>query len=252
MPDRNWPDRNRLDRNGESEKNIALLIDADNASPDHLDEVLLVLGELGTINVRRAYGNWAKTSLKGWSILSLEQSIIQVQQPDPTKGKSVTDMRMAIEAMDLLHGGRVRGFGIMSSDSDFLPLVQRIREDGLNVYGFGTAKTPHSFQQACTRFFDVAALAAQEPESLEQPAASKGTRPVDSELLQVLGAAFKASKRDEDGYASLSEMGQRAKAVSSFAARNYGYTRLSELIKAVPNFEVKAGPDGGLLVKRLR
>ena len=252
MLDRKRPDRNWPDRNGEAEKNIALLIDADHASPDHLDEVLLVLGELGTINVRRAYGNWAKASLKGWGNLTGAHSILPIQQFDVVKGKSATDMRMVIEAMDLLFGGRVDGFGIMSSDSDFLPLAMRIKEDGLPVYGFGTAKTPISFQQACSRFFDVAALALDEQDALEQPLASKGTRPVDAELLQVLGQAFKASKRDEEGYASLSEMGQRAKAVSSFAARNYGYTRLSDLIKAVPNFEVRAGPDGGLLVKRLR
>jgi uncharacterized protein (TIGR00288 family) len=240
------------DRRGDAEKNIALLIDADNASPDHLDEVLLVLGELGTINVRRAYGNWAKASLKGWGNLTGMQSILPVQQFDVVKGKSATDMRMVIEAMDLLYGGRVDGFGIMSSDSDFLPLAMRIKQDGLPVYGFGTAKTPISFQQACSRFFDIAALSLNEQEALEQPVSSKGTLPVDEDLLKVLGAAFKASKRDEDGYASLSELGQRANAVSSFAARNYGYTRLSDLIKAVPNFEVKAGADGGLLVKRLR
>jgi hypothetical protein len=140
----------------------------------------------------------------------------------------------------------------MSSDSDFLPLAQRIREDGLQVYGFGTAKTPLSFQQACTRFFDVGALAMNDEEELEQPHAAKGQRPVDPELLQVLGNAYKASKRDDEGYTPLSELGQRAKAVSSFAARNFGYTRLSDLIKAVPNFEVKSGDEGQLLVKRLR
>ena len=243
-----------IDRRTEAEANIALLIDADNASPDHLDEVLLVLGELGSINIRRAYGNWAKASLKGWVELSLEHSIIPVQQLDPTKGKSVTDMRMAIDAMDLLHGGRVDGFGIMSSDSDFLPLVQRIREDGLQVYGFGTTKTPLSFQQACSRFFDVAALAAdeQEQDPLEQPTARGRQRPIDAELLKVLGAAFKASKRDEEGYAPLAELGQRATAVSSFAVRNYGFTRLSDLVKAVPNFDVKTSEDGTILVKRLR
>jgi hypothetical protein len=91
-----------------------------------------------------------------------------------------------------------------------------------------------------------------EDAQLEQPTTAKGQRPVDSELLQVLGAAYKASKRDDEGYTPLSELGQRAKAVSSFAARNYGYTRLSDLIKAVPNFEVKNGADGRLLVKRLR
>jgi uncharacterized protein (TIGR00288 family) len=240
------------ERNIDQEANIALLIDADNASPEHLDDVLLVLGELGTINIRRAYGNWAKASLKGWSTLSIGHSIVQMQQPDIVKGKSATDMKMTIDAMDLLYRGNVDGFGIMSSDSDFLPLAQRIREDGLQVYGFGTAKTPVSFQQACSRFFDVGALALDQEEQLEQPAAGKGQRPVDAELLQVLGAAYKASKRDEEGYTPLSELGQRAKAVSSFAARNFGYTRLSDLIKAVPNFEVKSGDDGRLLVKRLR
>ena len=236
----------------EAERNIALLIDADNASPDHLDEVLLVLGELGTINIRRAYGNWAKASLKGWGNLTGMHSILPVQQFDVVKGKSATDMRMVIEAMDLLFGGRVDGFGIMSSDSDFLPLAMRIKQDGLPVYGFGTAKTPISFQQACSRFYDVAALANDKGEALEAPPAAAGQREVDAELLQVLGAAFKASKRDEEGYASLSEMGQRAKAVSSFAVRNYGFTRLSDLIKAVPNFGVKTGADGRLVVKRLR
>ena len=236
-------------QDADHELNIALLIDADNASPDHLDEVLLVLGELGTINIRRAYGNWQKTSLKGWGTLTGMHSIVPMQQFDVAKGKSATDMRMTIDAMDLLYRGHVDGFGIMSSDSDFLPLAQRIREDGLPVYGFGTAKTPQSFQQACTRFFDVAALASAEGGMADGNQASK---PIDKELLDVLGAAFKASKRDEDGYAALSELGQRAKAVSSFAVRNYGYTRLSELIRAVPNFEVKTGDDGRLAVKRLR
>ena len=233
----------------EHELNIALLIDADNASPDHLDEVLLVLGELGTINIRRAYGNWQKTSLKNWGTLTGLHSIVPMQQFDVAKGKSATDMRMTIDAMDLLYRGHVDGFGIMSSDSDFLPLAQRIREDGLPVYGFGTAKTPQSFQQACTRFFDVAALAS---DSSGNGGSGDDCKPIDKELLDVLGAAFKASKRDDDGYAALSELGQRAKAVSSFAVRNYGFTRLSDLIRAVPNFEVKTGEDGRLAVKRLR
>ena len=231
--------------------NIALLIDADNASPDHLDEVLLVLGELGTINIRRAYGNWAKASLKGWGDLSGLHSIIPMQQFDVVKGKSATDMRMTIDAMDLLYRGNVDGFGIMSSDSDFLPLAQRIREQGLPVYGFGTAKTPLGFRQACTRFFDVAALAANQPAQGSSHEDAKEAN-VDHALLELLGHAYKASERDEEGYTTLSELGQRAKAVSSFATRNYGYTRLSDLIRAIPNFDVKPGPNGRLLVKRLR
>ena len=241
------------DRHDEREDNIALLIDADNASPEHLDEVLLVLGELGAINVRRAYGNWAKTALKGWGNLTGIHSIVPMQQFDVAKGKSATDMRMTIDAMDLLYRGHVDGFGIMSSDSDFLPLAQRIREEGLPVYGFGTTKTPLGFRQACTRFFDVAALhLPDDAATAEELTESAEQRPVDDELIDLLGQAYKASKRDDEGYASLSELGQRATAVSSFAARNYGFTRLSDLIRSVPNFDVKAATDGSLLVKRLR
>jgi uncharacterized protein (TIGR00288 family) len=184
------------DRHDEREDNIALLIDADNASPEHLDEVLLVLGELGTINVRRAYGNWAKSSLKGWGNLTGIHSIVPMQQFDVAKGKSATDMRMTIDAMDLLYRGHVDGFGIMSSDSDFLPLAQRIREEGLPVYGFGTTKTPLGFRQACTRFFDVAALHLPDDMSgTEEP--TDAERPVDDELIDLLGQAYKASKRDD-------------------------------------------------------
>ena len=240
----------RLD---ERQDNIALLIDADNASPDHFDEVLLVLGELGTINIRRAYGNWAKASLKGWGNLTGIHSIIPMQQFDVAKGKSATDMRMTIDAMDLLYRGHIDGFGIMSSDSDFLPLAQRIREEGLPVYGFGTAKTPLGFRQACTRFFDIAALyTTDEDQQTDEPSELTLQRPVDDDLIDLIGSAYKASKRDDEGYASLSELGQRATAVSSFAARNYGFTRLSDLIRAIPNFDVKSAADGSLLVKRLR
>ncbi|QIK77594.1 NYN domain-containing protein [Sphingomonas piscis] len=231
------------------DSNIALLIDGDNASPDHFDEVLLVLGEFGTINVRRVYGNWQKPSLKGWANLSGQQSIVPIQQFDVSKGKSATDMRMIIDAMDLLYRGSIDGFGIMSSDSDFLPLAQRIREDGIPVYGFGTTKTPLPFQQACTRFFDIAAL---ERSGQDNGGATEPPRELENDLLQVLGAAYKASKRDDEGYASLGELGQRATAVSSFSARNYGHAKLSDLIRSLPNFEVKTAADGRQLVKRLR
>lgn len=236
----------------DAELNIALLIDADNASPDHLDEVLTVLAELGEINIRRAYGNWSKPALKSWGALTGKHSIIPVQQFDIVKGKSATDMKMCIDAMDLLYRGNVDGFGLMSSDSDFLPLAQRIREDGLPVYGFGTAKTPESFKQACTRFFDVAALVDKNGDSDSDKSGKKGKQTVDEQLLTVLGNAWKASKRDTEGYASLSEMGQRAKAVSSFAVRNYGFTRLSDLVRSLDQYDVKDGADGRLVVKRLR
>jgi uncharacterized protein (TIGR00288 family) len=232
--------------------NIALLIDADNASPDSLDAVLTVLAELGTVNIRRAYGNWQKPALKGWSAMVHRHAIEPQQQFDLTKGKSSTDMKMIIDAMDLLYRGHVDGFGLMSSDSDFMPLAMRIRQDGLPVYGFGTSRTPEAFRQACTRFIDVGALAkADEPEAQEdKPALPK--RAVDDELVKLLGAAFRASQRDGRGYASLSEVGKRAGNRSSFDARSYGYADLAELIDAVPNFATERREDGRVFVKRVR
>lgn len=235
------------------DRNVALLIDADNASPDSLDPVLTVLAELGTVNIRRAYGNWQKPGLKGWAQIVHLHAIEPQQQFDLTKGKSATDMKMIIDAMDLLYGGHVRGFGIMSSDSDFMPLAMRIRQDGLPVYGFGGAKTPKSFQNACTRFIDVGALAKAEAAEPAPAAAASGAKPgVDETVIKLLGDAIKASKRDERGFASISEIGRRAGNRSSFDARNYGYSRLSELIEAIPNFQVEKRDGGEVYVKRLR
>lgn len=226
--------------------NIALLVDGDNARPASLDPVLTVLAELGTVNIRRVYGNWSKVGLKGWSALTHQYALEPHQQFDVTKGKNATDMKMTIDAMDLLFSGRVDGFGIMSSDSDFAPLVMRLRQDGLPVYGFGTADTPVSFKQACTRFIDVDALAAAPAEA---PSAAKA--PIDKEVIDLLLDAVSASKRDERGFASLSEIGQRAGNRSSFDARNYGFSRLSELVEAIPNFATEKREGGRVFVRRV-
>ncbi len=230
--------------------NIALLIDADNASPDSLDAVLAVLAELGTVNIRRAYGNWQKPALKGWSAMVNRRAIEPQQQFDLTKGKSSTDMKMIIDAMDLLYRGHVDGFGIMSSDSDFMPLATRIRQDGLPVYGFGASKTPESFQQACTRFIDTNAItAALDSSGRQEPAAAK--RPVDSQLRALLAEAYEAVRHDEKGFASLSSVGQHASNRSSFDARNYGFKRLSDLMASLPGFEVERREGGSVFVRRV-
>lgn len=239
-------------------RNIALLIDADNASWHALDPVLTVLAELGTVNIRRVYGNWSKPGLKGWKDMTVKHGIEPQQQFDLTKGKNATDMKMTIDAMDLLFRGRVEGFGIMSSDCDFMPLAMRIRQDGLPVYGFGEDKTPEGFKQACTRFIDVDALMRSDDliEPTQIPPAIGGRSPpageVGTELLKLLLDAYKAARRDEKGYVSLSEMGQIAANRSSFDARNYGFNHLSDLIQAVPNFATERRADGRLFVKRLR
>ncbi|HUD89992.1 NYN domain-containing protein [Sphingobium sp.] len=274
----------------EGRGNIALLIDADNASAAHFDSVMTVLAELGTVNVRRAYGNWSKATLKPWAALSITQAIEPQQQFDLTKGKNATDMKMTIDAMDLLASGRVDGFGLMSSDSDFTPLVTRIRQDGIPVYGFGTANTPEGFRHACTRFIDVAALERTEVPVLEsdtpvpetkakksaakkpadqkaavKPAAKKaaapkatpvvaaaGAKPVDAEVVKLLTDAYDAVKRDEKGFAALGSVGQLAGNRSSFDTRNYGYKRLSDLVRAIPNFAVEVREGGQTWIKRVR
>ncbi|MBW8783417.1 MAG: NYN domain-containing protein [Novosphingobium sp.] len=227
-------------------RNIALLIDADNSRAESLDDVLTILGDLGIVNIRRAYGNWSKPGLKSWSAIVHRYAIEPQQQFDITKGKNATDMKMTIDAMDLLYGGHVTGFGIMSSDSDFMPLAMRIRQNGLPVYGFGATKTPEGFRQACTRFIDLSAVI--EPAVYDKPGP---TREIDAELVKVLGDAWKASKRDDQGFAELTELGQRAANRSSFDARSYGFERLSDLIASLPNFIIRR-EGGRALVKRLR
>lgn len=230
--------------------NIALLIDADNASPGSLDPVLTVLAELGNVNIRRVYGNWKKAELKGWADRTLSHGIEPFQQFDLTKGKNATDMKMTIDAMDLLFRGRVTGFGIMSSDSDFTPLAMRIRQEGIAVYGFGTDRTPEGFRAACTRFIDVGAL-IKAHEAEQTPAPLLSTSEIDSATVTLLIDAYNAARRDEQGYASLHEMGQLAGNRSSFDARNYGFKRLSDLIRKVPNFQSELR-DGRMFVKRVR
>ena len=231
--------------------NIALLIDADNASHAGIDPVLTVLAELGTVNIRRAYGNWRKQSLKGWADLVHKYGIEPQQQFDLTRGKNATDMKITIDAMDLLFGGRVDGFGIMSSDSDFMPVAMRIRQDGIPVYGFGAAKTPDGFKQACTRFIDVEALIRAER---QQNGGGKGGKKgeVEEDVVALLIDAYDAAKRDENGFAALSAVGQRAGNRSSFDVRNYGYTRLRDLIEDIPNFHTEQRDNGQVWVKRLR
>jgi uncharacterized LabA/DUF88 family protein len=231
-------------------KNIALLIDADNASHAGIDPVLTVLAELGQVNIRRAYGNWAKPALAKWNQITHRYGLQPMQQFDLTKGKNATDMAMTIDAVDLLYRGKVDGFGIMSSDSDFTPLVTRLRQDGLIVYGFGSAKAPEAFKTACTRYIDVDQLIRTDAAEEDQPAAE--TQQVDRELIELLGAAWKAASRDEEGYAKLQEVGQIAGNRSSFDVRNYGYKRLSDRMRATGDAFKLERRDNQLYVKRVR
>ena len=232
-------------------KNIALLLDADNASHAGIDPVLTVLAELGQVNIRRAYGNWAKPALSNWNKITHRYGLQPMQQFDLTKGKNATDMAMTIDAIDLLYDGKVDGFGIMSSDSDFTPLVTRLRQDGLIVYGFGSDKAPEPFKTACTRYIDVDQLIRTSAQ--EEDGGKADGRQIDQELIELLGAAWKAASRDEEGFARLQEVGQIAGNRSSFDVRNHGFKRLSDLMKAAgDNFKLERRDGNQLYVKRLR
>jgi len=236
-------------------RNIALLIDADNTSPKGIDPVLTVMAELGQVNIKRAYGNFAKNNLAHWDKITHKYGIRPQQQFDLTAGKNATDMAMTIDAMDLLYQGKVDGFGIMSSDSDFTPLVSRLRQDGLVVYGFGSnSKTPAAFKSACTRFIDIDALIKGASDEIEETKAKAGPTKsiIDDELVALLGAAWKASRRDENGFAALSEIGNIAGNRSSFDVRNYGCKRLSDLFEALDQFQIERRENGHVYVKRLR
>jgi uncharacterized LabA/DUF88 family protein len=142
------------------EAKIALLIDADNCPATKIDEILDELARFGVINIRRAYGNWKSPNLRSWEVVLHDYAIQPVQQFAYTKGKNATDSAMIIDAMDLLYSQRLDGFGLASSDSDFTPLVMRIRANGLKVFGFGEEKTPKPFVSACSRFLYLETLGA--------------------------------------------------------------------------------------------
>ncbi|MEP3420738.1 MAG: NYN domain-containing protein [Erythrobacter sp.] len=237
-------------------KNIALLIDADNTTPDGIDPVLTVMAELGQVNIRRAYGNFAKANLKKWGDLTNKYGIRPQQQFDVSKGKNATDMAMTIDAIDLLNQGKVDGFGIMTSDSDFTPLVTRLRQDGIVVYGFGEAKTPQAFKSVCTRFIDIRQLIANSHADRSGDAAAdeaiRADAVVDNDLLELITAAYSEAKRDEKGFAKLQQVGQIAGNRSSFDVRNYGFKSLSELFATLDNFVVERSTDNQVYVKRLR
>ncbi len=237
-------------------KNIALLIDADNTTPDGIDPVLTVMAELGQVNIRRAYGNFAKDNLSRWDKITNKFGIRPQQQFDVSKGKNATDMAMTIDAIDLLYQGKVDGFGIMTSDSDFTPLVTRLRQDGIIVYGFGEAKTPSAFKSVCTRFIDIKQLIATNAADRTTPSSKdsgKSTgKSVDDDLIELITAAYSEAKRDEQGYTRLSHVGQIAGNRSSFDVRNYGFKSLNEMFSTLDNFSLERRDDNQIYVKRLR
>lgn len=231
---------------------LAVLIDADNAQPAIVEGLLAEIAKYGTAHVKRAYGDWTGTSLRGWKDQLLAQSIQPIQQFAYTAGKNATDSAMIIDAMDLLYAGRFDGFCIVSSDSDFTRLASRIRESGLTVYGFGEQKTPKPFVAACDKFIyseNLAELPAAVATAGATPrgkqTASAAQLKGDAALMRRLRNAVEAAS-DDDGWAALAHVGQIIiKQRSDFDPRTYGYAKLSDLIAATTVFELDRRDPGG-------
>ncbi|HMW51393.1 MAG TPA: NYN domain-containing protein [Rhodocyclaceae bacterium] len=257
------------------ESHIALLIDADNCPAAKIEEILDELAKYGVINIRRAYGNWKSPGLKSWEAVLHEYAIQPMQQFAYTKGKNATDSAMIIDAMDLLYSQNLDGFCLASSDSDFTPLVMRIRANGLKVFGFGEKKTPSPFVNACSKFLyleNLGATDADTPASEAPPAAvpsaraepdggagrgtaagdagkaaESSTRPVtrptprelrgDARLVNLLRKSVEAAA-DDEGWAALGEVGQHISKQASFDSRNVGYARLRDLMQDIGLFDV--------------
>ncbi len=218
---------------------LAVLIDADNAQPSITDGLMEEIARFGTANVKRIYGDWTSSRLNGWKEMLLKHSIQPIQQFAYTTGKNATDSAMIIDAMDLLYTKRFDGFCIVSSDSDFTKLAARIRESGVMVYGFGEQKTPEPFVTACDKFVYTEVLRQscdEAPEKIKRKD-SKALK-MDTRLVNLLRNAVELSS-DDSGWAHLGAVGSNiVKHAPDFDARNYGYKKLGDLVRATELFEV--------------
>jgi uncharacterized protein (TIGR00288 family) len=233
---------------------IALLIDCDNVSHSSIEGVIDELSKLGMVNVRHAHGDWNSPSLSGWIEKLHPHAIRPMQQFAYTKGKNATDSAMIIDAMDLLYSHSIDAFALMTSDSDFTPLVMRIRESGFPVYGFGEKKTPTPFVDSCSTFIFTENLAAEredkDPRRTQARADRKKLRQ-DSALLKLLRTAVEQTSDDEN-WTHMSKVGSYISNNSSFSPINYGYKKLSDLIRETGLFEMEMRDGSNMFIKDAR
>ena len=232
---------------------LAVLIDADNASAQIATGLFEEIAKLGEASVRRIYGDFSSTRLRGWADILAQHAIMPHQTFAYTTGKNASDIALVIDAMDLLHSGRFDGFCLVSSDSDFTRLAARIREDGIDVYGFGEQKTPESFRQACRRFVYTENLLPEAP-SADETAEPKAKR---SKALKPPSAAVPLFNKvialadDDAGWVSLGAVGQRLVDMApDFDPRTFGHVKLSDLVEKCGGFELRREDGGGVFIRR--
>jgi hypothetical protein len=218
---------------------FAVLIDADNTSPQIAGGLFEEVAKFGEASVRRIYGDFSTPQLKSWSDILQKYAIDPYQQFAYTKGKNASDIALVIDAMDLLHSGRFDGFCLVSSDSDFTRLASRLREQGADVYGFGAQKTPESFRQACRRFIYTENLVPQAGGGSLNAAAKPGSLQPPSAAIPILQKAI-SQIETEDGWVLLGSVGdQISNLFSDFDVRTYGASKLSDLVRKTDAFEIE-------------
>lgn len=233
----------RMPEGPDLQRNLAMLIDGDNAQQSLLEQMFEEVSRYGTVTIRRAYGDWVQPNLSNWRSAMLAHAIQPIQQWRYTTGKNATDSALIIDAMDILYSGTVQGFCVVSSDSDYTRLCMRIRESGLFVMGMGRKQTPEAFIKACDVFVYV--------ENLTQTAKAAQLKKVDTEkaattksgteLINLLHRAFDISEHN-DGWVQLTTLGQALYRLDpSFDSRTYGHKSLSLLIKSLPKQFVLKG-----------
>ena len=228
---------------------LAVLIDADNTSSKVADALFDEVAKIGEASLRRIYGDFSDSRLRGWADILARHAILPYQQFAYTSGKNSSDIVLVIDAMDLLHSGRFDGFVLVSSDSDFTRLAARIREQGLEVYGIGQAKTPESFRQACSRFIFTENFV---PPVTAGKAAKPGLHAV-ADVVPLLRKVIAQLEEGADGWIPLGGVGSTLTNLSpEFDTRSYGHARLSDLIEATGQFEVDRKASGGPRMRETR
>jgi len=234
----------------QKEIRLAVLIDADNVPYSNVKGVMEEIAKYGTPTFKRIYGDWTKPTVSGWKNVLLENAITPIQQYSYTSGKNSSDSALIIDAMDILYSGKVDGFCIVSSDSDFTRLATRLREAGMKVFGIGQKKTPNPFIVACDKFIYMEIIPmAGETEVIET--GTSETKPkevkqkpkatvdkISKETIKLIKATIN-DLADENGWAFLGEVGNLLlKKQPNFDPRNYGFLKLTPLIKSLPQFEI--------------
>ena len=230
---------------------FAVLIDADNTSPQIAEGLFEEIAKFGEASVRRIYGDFSGPRLKSWAEILQKYAIDPYQQFAYTTGKNASDIALVIDAMDLLHSGRFDGFCLVSSDSDFTRLASRLREQGADVYGVGAQKTPESFRQACRRFiYTENLLPSVTPSARDGDVKPKSLQPP-SAAVAILNKAISQTE-NEDGWVMLGPVGQHiSNLFSDFDVRTYGCSKLSDLVRKTGAFDIEK-VDGGHIRMRAK